>query len=143
MSESTRRLCRFCLCVTVIAAGLTLRGFGLGLGLPAMVVKYGGSLLWGTMMWFLVSIALPTLSCWRVALLAALIAISVETFRLFHTPWLDTFRLTTSGALLLGRVFSFWNLLAYGCGIALGALLDGGVKHTLLQRYKICDRPIS
>jgi beta-N-acetylhexosaminidase len=26
------------------------------------------------------------------------------------------------GALLLGRIFSMWNLLAYGVGIAIGAL---------------------
>jgi hypothetical protein len=39
-------------------------------------------------------------------------------------PWLDAFRLTTTGALLLGRVFSPWNMVAYGFGIAAGALLD-------------------
>jgi hypothetical protein len=48
----------------------------------------------------------------------------VELFRLVHAPWLDAFRLTTAGALLLGRVFSPWDVLAYGVGIALGMLLD-------------------
>jgi hypothetical protein len=34
-------------------------------------------------------------------------------------------RLTTADAvLLLGRVFSPWNMLAYGVGIVLGMLLD-------------------
>jgi hypothetical protein len=28
------------------------------------------------------------------------------------------------GALLLGRIFSLWDILAYGVGIAVGALLD-------------------
>ena len=41
-----------------------------------------------------------------------------KLFRLYHTPWLDGFRLTTAGALLLGRVFSLWNMLAYAIGIA-------------------------
>jgi len=53
-----------------------------------------------------------------------LLAVCVELFRLVHTPWLDDFRLTTAGALLLGRVYSPWNMLAYGLGIALGVLLD-------------------
>jgi hypothetical protein len=48
----------------------------------------------------------------------------VELFRLVHAPWLDAFRLTLAGALLLGRIFSPWNVLAYGVGIALAMLLD-------------------
>jgi hypothetical protein len=37
---------------------------------------------------------------------------------------LDEFRLTLAGALLLGRIFSAWDILAYGAGIGLGMLLD-------------------
>jgi hypothetical protein len=61
---------------------------------------------------------------WRVALISAAIAVGVELFRLVHAPWLDDFRLTMAGALLLGRIFSLWNLLAYGAGIVLGMWLD-------------------
>jgi hypothetical protein len=32
--------------------------------------------------------------------------------------------LTLAGALLLGRIFSPWDMLAYGVGIALGMVLD-------------------
>ena len=115
---------RGCLCLSIIISGLALRKFGLGLGLPSVLVKYGGSMLWGTMVFFLVAIAVPSRSRWRMALISALLAVCVELFRLVHTPWLDDFRLTTAGALLLGRVFSPWNMLAYGAGIALGVLLD-------------------
>ena len=112
------------LCLAIIASGLALRGWGLGLGLPAFVVKYGGSVLWGTMVFFLVAMAASTLSRPRIALVAAVIAIGVELFRLVHFPWLDAFRLTLPGALLLGRIFSMWNMVAYGVGIALGVLFD-------------------
>ena len=115
---------RACLCLLIIVCGLALRKFGPGLGLPSVLVKYGGSMLWGTMVFFLVAIAAPGQSRWRVALISALLAVCVELFRLVHTPWLDDFRLTTLGALLLGRVFSPWNMLAYGVGIVLGMLLD-------------------
>jgi len=57
-------------------------------------------------------------------MISASIAICVELFRLVHAPWLDDFRLTTLGALLIGRVFSPWNMLAYGFGIVLGMRLD-------------------
>ena len=115
---------RACLCLSIIVCGLALRKFGLGLGLPSVLVKYGGSMLWGTMVFFLVAIAAPGQSHRRVALISASLAICVELFRLVHTPWLDDFRLTTAGALLLGRVYSPWNMLAYGVGIMLGMILD-------------------
>jgi len=123
---------RACLCLSIIASGLALRRYGLGLGLPSSIVKYGGSTLWGTMVFFLVAIAASHLSRRSIVLIAASIAVCVELFRLAHTPWLDAFRLTMAGALLLGRVFSAWDVLAYGVGIGLGMILDrvGGSAFT-------------
>jgi hypothetical protein len=112
------------LCCAIIVIGLTLRRFGLGFGMPASVVKYGGSLLWGAMVFFLVAMAAPGLSRRRIASVSAVIAVAVELFRLVHTPWLDDFRLTLAGALLFGRIFSLWNILAYGAGILLALLID-------------------
>src|SRR4051794_22303121 len=60
----------------------------------------------------------------RFALIATVIAICVELVRLVHFPWLDTFRLTLPGALLLGRVFSVWNMVAYVVGIGFAVALD-------------------
>jgi Protein of unknown function (DUF2809) len=112
------------LCVAVIVFGLALRGFGSGAGLPGPIVKYGGSTLWATMVFLLVAIAGPRQPRWTVALLSAVIAVSVELFRLLHAPWLDAFRLTLPGALLLGRIFSPWDMPAYGAGIILALMLD-------------------
>jgi hypothetical protein len=117
-------MARACLCLIIIISGLALRRFGLGLGIPAPVVKYGGSVLWGTMVFFLVAIATPRFRGLRIASVSAVIAVGVELLRLVHTPWLDEFRLTLAGALLLGRIFSPWNILAYGAGIGLGLVLD-------------------
>ena len=115
---------RACLCLSVIVCGLALRGYGLSLGLPSSIVKYGGSILWGTMVFLLVGMAASNLSRHHAALIAALIAVGVELFRLVHYRWLDAVRLTLPGALLLGRIFSVWNMVAYGAGIGLGLLLD-------------------
>jgi hypothetical protein len=126
-NKETRRppmIVRACLCLAIMISGLALRGFGLGLGLPVFFVKYGGSLLWAAMVFFLVALAASGLKRPGIALIAASIAIGVELFRLVHTPWLDAFRLTLGGALLLGRIFSPWNMLAYGIGIVLAMLLD-------------------
>lgn len=117
-------LIRAGLALVVIACGLSLRIYGFPLGLPAFVVKYGGSLLWATMVFLLIGVLLPRLSQSQLAAIAVAIAIAVELSRLVHTPWLDAFRLTTPGALSLGRIFSVWNLVAYAAGIAIGAWID-------------------
>lgn len=98
------RVADVCVVAATIVLGLALRRWGPGLGLPFVVTKYGGSLLWSVMV-------------------HGLVVLAVEASRLVHTPALDAFRLTTVGALLLGRVFSPWNLVAYGTGITLAARL--------------------
>jgi Protein of unknown function (DUF2809) len=123
-SSASALIIRGSLCLCIIVSGLALRGFGLGLGLPSSVVKYGGSILWGTMVFFLVAMMVSRWPRWRIALISAAIAVAVELFRLVHAPWLDAFRLTLAGALLLGRVFSPWDMLAYGAGIGFGIILD-------------------
>ncbi|CCD87170.1 conserved membrane protein of unknown function [Bradyrhizobium sp. ORS 285] len=110
--------------VVVIGLGLTLRFYGLGLGLPAFLVKYGGSILWATMVYMLLAALLPLISWRRIGGLALAVAVIVEASRLIHTPWLDSFRLTLTGALLLGRIFSMWNIVAYAIGIVIGMAID-------------------
>ena len=129
-----RSLIRAALALAVIVAGLSLRGYGFPLGLPAFVVKYGGSLLWATMVFLLVGALAPRLSRTQIAAIAAAIAIVVEFSRLVHTPWLDAFRPTTAGALLMGRIFSLWNLVAYLIGIVAGVWLDSRVARLAQDR---------
>ncbi|WP_374940799.1 DUF2809 domain-containing protein [Bradyrhizobium sp. SRS-191] len=109
----------------VIVLGLALRFYGPGLGLPAFIVKYGGSILWATMVYVLLVALLPSMSWRQIGGLALAVAVIVEASRLIHTPWLDSFRLTLAGALLLGRIFSLWNILAYAIGILIGICIDG------------------
>lgn len=108
----------------VIVLGLVLRRFGYAVDLPFLVVKYGGSALWGAMVYLLVALFVTSSRPAAISVTALFIAISVELFRLYHTPWLDAFRLTMAGALLLGRVFSLWNMLAYAIGIAAACAFD-------------------
>lgn len=111
------------LCLAVIVFGLALRGFGYSLELSFFVVKYGGSVLWGMALFLFVAICAARQPLRNTAWISLSIAVCVELSRLVHTPWLDAFRLTLPGALLLGRVFSPSNILAYGLGVALGVTL--------------------
>jgi hypothetical protein len=109
-----------------IAAGLALRLTHLGL--PFVVVKYGGSMLWALMIYWIVSTIRPRWPITRAALASSLIASAVELFKLYYVPWLDAFRLTLPGALLLGRVFSIWDLAAYVFAIIAGAFGDRAMR---------------
>lgn len=90
------------------------------MGLPGFVRNYGGGVLWGVMVLLVVGAFLGESRRWWIApLMASSIALAAELFRLYHAPGLDAFRTTLAGALLLGRVFNPWNVIAYWLGIAL------------------------
>lgn len=110
------------LMVVTMIAGLTIRF--VRLGLPLIIVKYGGSMLWALMIYWIVSALLPSLRLLVSALISAALATAVEFFKLHHAPALDAFRLTIPGVLLLGRVFSAWDILAYWLAILIGVFLD-------------------
>lgn len=119
------RLSHLAATLFVILLGLALRKFGYAAHLPFLVVKYGGSVLWGAMVYLLLASIAIKARILNIAITAILVAVAVEFFRLYHTPWLDSFRLTTAGALLFGRVFSLWNVLAYSFGILAAFVIDG------------------
>ncbi len=98
------------------------------LGLPPFLVKYAGSMLWALMIYWIVSALLARWRLPTVALIAAGIAAAVEFLKLYHAPWLDAFRLTLPGILVLGRHFSLWDILAYWIAICLGAYVDGMLR---------------
>lgn len=125
-----RRISLLLALLLTIAGGLVLRQFGYAAGFPFAVVKYGGSILWGAMVYWLLAAIIVASRPFRIASIALIAAVAVEFFRLWHTPTLDAFRLTAAGALLLGRVFSLWNIVAYASGIAGALLLDCVVSRT-------------
>jgi hypothetical protein len=112
--------------VAPMVAGLTIRF--VPLGLPVPIVKYGGSMLWALMIYWIVSAFLPSLRLLAVALISAALATAVEFFKLHHAPALDAFRLTIPGILLLGRVFSAWDVLACWLAILVGVFVDRRIR---------------
>jgi len=110
------------LLLVTLVAGLLVRL--VPLGLPPFFVKYGGSMLWALMIYWIVSAVFARWRLPAVALISGGIAAAVEFLKLYHAPWLDAFRLTLPGILVLGRHFSLWDILAYWIAICLGACID-------------------
>jgi hypothetical protein len=114
----------------VILAGLVLRRYGYQVGLPFIIVKYGGSVLWGSMVYLLVTSLFQAKHRLGAIAVACIAAVTVELIRLVHFPALDAFRETAVGTLLLGRVFSLWNIGCYIAGIVLAALIEARLWKT-------------
>ncbi|MCU6454101.1 DUF2809 domain-containing protein [Sphingomonas sp. A2-49] len=109
-----------------VTAGLALRL--VPIGLPGPVVKHGGSILWALMVYAIASMIRPRWPPRGSAMLALVIAWSIECAQLYHDPVLDAVRRSQIGALLLGRVFSGWDLLAYAAAIMGGAAIDARIR---------------
>jgi hypothetical protein len=114
--------------VATVVAGLAVRMAPLGL--PTVVVKYGGSMLWAVMIYWIASTALAR---WRlpvVGLVAGAVATGVEFFKLYRSPGMDAFRLTLPGMILLGRYFSVRDIAAYWVAIGIAVWLDERIRLT-------------
>ncbi len=129
------RLVYFGLATGVVMAGLLLRL--MPVGLPYPVVKWGGSVLWAAMVYLLVAAVWPDWQVLTTASVAGAIAGVVELSRLYHAAWLDAFRISLAGMLLLGRVFDGWHFLAYWGTIALVAAADRKSRDWKLMRARL------
>src|ERR1700742_4504511 len=110
------------LTAAIVCVGLLCRWPALGLPWP--VAKYAGSLLWGSMVYAGLRAINPRAAIQSAVMVSLTIAICIEFFRLYHLTALDAFRTTMAGQLLLGRIFSLYNIVAYAGGIAFIALID-------------------
>lgn len=131
----TRRAC-LAAAAAVVAAGLLLRLPRWPL--PLAIHHYGGGVLWGAMLLFLVAcLRLPEWHLRACVIASGLLAGLIEASRLAHNPALDAFRRTLAGELLLGRIFSGWNLLAYALGIAAAAMV---IRCRLRERHRAVNQ---
>jgi hypothetical protein len=121
-----RRALYFAIAIVTLFVGLIWR-FVL-LGLPPFLFKYGGSVLWAAMIYWLAALIAPRAQPPHLALIAAAIATAVELFKLVHTPAVETFRLTFAGKVILGRYFYFSDFLAYYLAIAAAAFIDNRMR---------------
>jgi hypothetical protein len=94
------------------------------LHLPPFLFKYGGSALYAVMIYWLLAALWPRMQIPKLALAAIITVSAIEAIKLVHQPQLDAFRMTLAGKLLLGRFFSFSDLLAYALAIVVLATLD-------------------
>jgi glycopeptide antibiotics resistance protein len=102
--------------------------------LPDFISRYAGDTLWALMVFLVIGFLFPSLSTWKVAAIALLFSLLIETSQLYHAPWLEEIRRYRLAALILGRGFLWSDLGCYSVGVTLGILLE---KLIINMNYKI------
>jgi hypothetical protein len=67
---------------------------------------------------------MPAATPLSLGLAAVLFSWSVEFSQLYHAPWIDEIRDTRLGALVLGSIFNWPDLVAYLVGVGFGGGLE-------------------
>jgi hypothetical protein len=83
-----------------------------------------GDALWAAMILWWIGVALPRAQPAARAAAALAICFAVEFSQLLHAPWLDAWRGSGVGRLVLGSGFDPRDLGAYTAGVLVAALLD-------------------
>lgn len=116
MLITRKRLYYFILVIGVIILGLLSREFS------NICSKWIGDILWGLMVFFIMGFIFRDRTTRYTAIVSIIFSIGVEVAKLYHKPWIDAFRHTMIGGLLLGHVFSWINILCYITGIVVGGI---------------------
>ena len=104
--------------------------------LPPFIGAYAPDALWALLVFLLVACVTPSITTWHKGFIALAFAYGIEGSQLYQAPWINSIRATRMGGLLLGHGFLWSDLLCYGIGIGLGALLDSWIKLTVIEKEK-------
>lgn len=117
-----RRVLYLVFAVITIVLGLLSRK--LSFLLPEIINLTLGDALYAVMIYWGVRFLLPHLSRMNTLFLAISICYTIELSQLYQVSWLNEWRSTTIGSLMLGRGFLWSDLVAYTFGCGMGYLLD-------------------
>ena len=107
------RLTYFILIIITIIIGLLSRHFA---GIPLFV----GDVLWATMIYFGFRFLFIKKPIQFVVVLSLAFCYAIEFSQLYQAPWINNLRHTLIGALVLGEVFCWGDMLSYTVGVAIG-----------------------
>lgn len=119
---SRNRLLLLVCTLAVIVLGLASRRYPVLF--PEFLGKYPGDVLWSLMLYYGWAFLKPSSPANRIALFTLVTASLVEVSQLIQVSWLNTIRHTTIGHLVLGTVFSWYDIFAYTIGVILGLYCD-------------------
>jgi hypothetical protein len=96
--------------------------------LPGFMAAYAGDTFWAMAAFLGIGLVLRRASTGTIACLAMAFSVAIELSQLYHAPWIDSFRQTALGGLILGFGFLWSDLACYAAGVGLGVMIDLGVN---------------
>ena len=116
------RLIYFALIVITIILGLLSRRIA---GIPLFI----GDVLWATMIYFGFRFLFIKKPIKFVVILSLVLCYAIEFSQLYQAPWINNIRHTVIGALVLGEVFCWGDMLSYTVGVAIGVCVELMLRH--------------
>lgn len=119
--------------IIVIILGLASRIYGQSL--PRFVADNAGDMLWAMMVYFGFRFLFVRRGIPFAALLSFLLSFGIEFSQMYQAEWINQFRGTVIGALVLGHGFLVVDLVRYTAGIFIAAILDQSLKRSGLITF--------
>jgi hypothetical protein len=107
----------------VIVAGCISRS-DLSAWWPRFISDYSGDTLWALMIFLGLAFLFQRLNTFIIAAPVLVFSFGVEFSQLYHAPWIDGFRETFPGAVMIGSGFLWSDFACYTAGCGIGVLLD-------------------
>lgn len=123
-----RRLTCLAIMLLLIPLGMVCRF--VPIGLPPLLVKYGGSFLWAATVYWFIAFVLARQRPHTVGLVALLVTTAIEFLKRVPSAQLYVLRDTFFGKVILGRYFSYTDIAVYWIAVACAAWLDGIAIHS-------------
>ena len=101
------------LIIITIILGLLSRHIG---GITLFI----GDILWATMVYFGFRFLFISKPLKYIVATSLLFCYAIEFSQLYQAPWINNVRHTLIGALVLGEVFGWGDMLSYTVGVAIG-----------------------
>jgi len=117
-----RRLTCLAIMLLLIPLGFACRFFPLGL--PYVIVKYGGSFFWASTVYWFIGYFLARQRPLTLALFSLIITAAIEFLKRVQSSTLENIRNTFFGIMILGRRFSYTDIAVYWLAILCMLWLD-------------------
>ncbi|MNB91932.1 hypothetical protein D3C75_390220 [compost metagenome] len=117
-----RRIIYGCAILITVVSGLCSRAYAEHL--PSFAAAHLGDALWAAMVYFGFRLLLPGRPLALALALSVLFSFSIEFSQLYQAAWINGWRATLPGRLILGRGFLWIDLVRYTAGICTACALD-------------------
>ena len=113
--STRRRLTCLAIMLVLIPLGFVCRF--VPIGLPYVIVKYGGSFLWASTVYWFIGYFLARQKPLVLALISLVITAGIEFLKRIQSSTLENIRNTFFGIMILGRRFSYTDIAFYWAAI--------------------------